>query len=133
MLPVSSPAMNEAILAAPAQTYMLMDSGTYSISPGDVRTANGFSFYLPGTGELGVATPASLGALFKSDHERGRHFQGVNVCYADGHVKWIKSQTLLAEARKTTGVPAGCARTTNYPQGNCTGTFPFGNWDPGNS
>ncbi len=36
----------------------------------------------------------------KRDFERGRHLEGVNVCFADGHVKWYRSQVVLSEADK---------------------------------
>jgi prepilin-type processing-associated H-X9-DG protein len=37
----------------------------------------------------------------KSDCENGRHFDGVNVAFADGHAKWLKSQVLVSEAQKS--------------------------------
>ncbi len=124
---------HQSLLVAPAVTYLLMDSGAYTISPAYASNTTGFFFYLPGTGRLGTL-PETIRAEYLSDFNNGRHFNGVNVAFADGHVKWLKSDILLSESLKTTGVPAGCKRLiSTYPQGNCTGTYPYGYWDPGNS
>ena len=43
---------------------------------------------------------------FNSDCKNGRHFGGVTVAFADGHVKWLRSSVLLSEANKyLTGPP----------------------------
>lgn len=102
---VKSSSMNSA-----ASTYMVMDSGGYVITPvntSSVVSPNGAYWYLPGTGDLDVSLGATAlnatwaGPLMK-DFESGRHFGGVNVVFADGHVKWLASAVVLSEARKCT-------------------------------
>jgi prepilin-type processing-associated H-X9-DG protein len=100
-----------AELAAPASTYMAMDAGPYTVSSSTALSPSGNFWYIPGAGEiLGIpATPMvgsyALSGGLESDFTRGRHFNGINVCFADGHVKSVKSSAVITEARKnSTGV-----------------------------
>lgn len=102
-------------LGAPAGTYFIMDSGSYSITPigaSSVVAPNGAYWYLPGTGNLGVALGATAFAPawateLRADYQGGRHFGGVNVAFADGHVKWQASSAVLQEAKKCTDCTVG--------------------------
>ncbi len=128
----SSSAQNplpDALLAAPAQTYMFMDAGGPALFPADAYAPSGYSQYVPGAGAVG-ATPRTWPSDILDDFNKGRHFNGVNITFADGHVKWVKSEVPVNQARKT----SGCVRKTNYPNldGSCTGTARYGFWDPGN-
>jgi prepilin-type processing-associated H-X9-DG protein/prepilin-type N-terminal cleavage/methylation domain-containing protein len=96
-----------ASVAKPSNTYMIMDAGSYRIrykyafDPGD-----GTGEYIPGTG------PGTLSNLtvsdttwtshpeLKGDFTTGRHFGGINVLFADGHVKWLRSHKLILEEQK---------------------------------
>ena len=100
-----------AAVDSPSTTYMAFDSGTYylsiSASEDDVATPHGAFWYLPGTqkssgcpvtGCSGVDITAGFDQSdFSAD---GRHFDGNNVIFADGHVKWIKTATMWSEAKK---------------------------------
>jgi prepilin-type N-terminal cleavage/methylation domain-containing protein/prepilin-type processing-associated H-X9-DG protein len=93
-----SAAINLAAMAAPANTYAIMDSSFYTIAYNYADDApTSANYYLPGICTL---FPPSSGT-YPSDCENGRHFDGVNVAFADGHVKWLKTRTLNAEALKT--------------------------------
>ena len=52
----------------PAEAYLALDSSWYVVN------------------DFGTATSAPQDAM--------RHFNGINICYADGHVKWQKSETV---------------------------------------
>ena len=102
---VAVPGKNDAELVAASKTYMFMDSGGYSC----VITGTGFYkptswTYLPGTGQGSAVnlttTKSGSNTFVPSDHASGRHFDGVNVAYADGHVKFQKSETVYAEVLK---------------------------------
>lgn len=84
-----------------AATYLFMDSGTYVNDPYYAYNPSGF-FYLPGITESGAAANACTATAnnLQSDCDAGRHFGGVNMAFADGHVKWLKTQTVAAQARK---------------------------------
>lgn len=93
--------------ASTSATYLLMDGGQWAIDPhyivlqGSVKG----SYYLPGSGDAGVPVaavdpPSIHGDWYQSDYKSGRHFGGVNMAFADGHVKWLKSEKVIAEARK---------------------------------
>jgi len=98
-------------LDSPSTTYLAFDAGPYrmmiSSSRDDVTSPQGYYWYLPGsqkytgcaaTGCHGVDISAGFKhSDFNSD---GRHFDGNNVIFADGHVKWTKTATMWNEATK---------------------------------
>jgi prepilin-type N-terminal cleavage/methylation domain-containing protein/prepilin-type processing-associated H-X9-DG protein len=88
-----------AAIAAPATTYLIMDSGFYRIDVPKINAPVSGWGWLPGSGALGVTF---YDTNPPADWETGRHFDGVNVTFADGHVKWLKSSLVLAEAKKCT-------------------------------
>jgi len=101
-----------AAVTAPASTYAMMDAGNYSMTylaatPGSAKSDNGS--YLPGIGTLGTdCTPASSSYdILESDCEGGRHLGGVNMAFADGHVKWLKPDVISAEAQKYSASTVG--------------------------
>jgi len=96
-------------LTRPSQTYLLFDSGSYYMRPistnSVVQPKNNFQ-YLPGSKPALIASGKSAEAAalnkaaYQKDFEFGRHFGGLNVTYADGHVKWLKSEVMVQEALK---------------------------------
>lgn len=93
------PNVKMASVASPASTYLIMDSGTYSISPYYIHTGNhDQEFYLPGIGEMGGTSSYSRIVAKMHDFNSGRHFQGVNIIFADGHVKWVKREKVKEES-----------------------------------
>ncbi|NLB95845.1 MAG: DUF1559 domain-containing protein [Armatimonadetes bacterium] len=95
-----------AELAAPASTLLCFDSGAYFMLPSNVTSPSGSFWYIPGTGDiLGLTGAEQLGGYviseaLRADFRSGRHFHGVNIAYADGHVKWLKTEQVIQEARK---------------------------------
>ena len=96
---------HESEFTVVSQTYLYMDCGDYRANPyrGNIERPNG-SIYLPGTGPgSAVDLPAQTAAVSdyaKSDFGSGRHFDGVNMAFADGHVKFLKSEVVYAETKK---------------------------------
>ena len=97
-------------IVSAANTYMVMDAGAYraGITAGHAcnpsfATSPGTFRYLPGAGTVAPALaddfPAGADA-YKKDYLTGRHFEGVNVAFTDGHVKWLKSGVVRSEACK---------------------------------
>lgn len=94
---------------APSNVYLVMDAGALVISPVPFNdqgiTAPSWAYwYLPGTGpgsaaNLTAASQSSFSTAALNDFETGRHFGGVNVAYADGHVKWLHSQDVWYQAK----------------------------------
>jgi len=105
----TSTAVSMAQLQAPSTIYMIMDAGPYYITPGMVYAPTGAFWYLPGT-EKYVGIPAAdvvdgsgnhLNTSAQADYASdGRHFDGVNMTFADGHVKWLKVSEVYQEAKK---------------------------------
>lgn len=102
-----------AAIQSPATTFLCMDSGTYSPGPNNTRSPGGtYSYGTPGVGDLGAnCAITTTNQSLKDDCQGGRHLSGVNVGFADGHVKWLKSDALLKSAK----------------------TAPYGSWNPANS
>lgn len=95
-------------LSAPASTYLAMDAGAYAINSANATAAGavGSFWYIPGIGKaLGASatTTASgypIDTALVQDFNTGRHFDGVNVLFGDGHVKTVKSSAVCAEGAK---------------------------------
>jgi prepilin-type N-terminal cleavage/methylation domain-containing protein/prepilin-type processing-associated H-X9-DG protein len=90
-----------AQIAAPSSTYLLFDSGSYSMDPvADVLNQRFNFWYIPGTGDAkqlpsnGTMNPVEL----QPDYQRGRHSGGLDMAYADGHVKFLKAGELYDQA-----------------------------------
>jgi len=98
---VNAGSIKLSAVVSPSTTYMLMDAPYYTISPTDAVTPSSYHNYLPGMGQIGGNCSATNGySGYDSDCQSGRHFGGVNVTFADGHVKWVKSQIAREEAIK---------------------------------
>lgn len=93
-----------AAVESTASTYMLMDAGTSYITTSDAYRINkGGARYLPGSGHFVTPESPVSSGYYESDFQSGRHFGGVNMIFADGHVKWLKSEVVLNESKKSNG------------------------------
>jgi prepilin-type N-terminal cleavage/methylation domain-containing protein/prepilin-type processing-associated H-X9-DG protein len=100
----SSDTLLTSAVRHPAGTYLIFDAGSFELHP--IYYTNAVYLvstrYLPGMGALdGTVGIPGLPAGCVSDYRFGRHFGGVNMAYADGHVKFQRTASLLREARKT--------------------------------
>ncbi len=91
-VPIKIPA-----IIAPASTYMMMDASDIRINPARADFVAA-PYYLPGLGDAGGTCPTTINNY--GDCMHGRHFGGVSVAFADGHVKWLKSSVLRRETLK---------------------------------
>ncbi len=114
------PARKLSAITAPAGTYAIMDAGTWSVAPGradptNSGTSSNFGNFIPGIGKLGsaCAIAGNVYDVLQDDCLKGRHFEGVNMAFADGHVKWLKTDVVSTEARKTTPVANGAWNFAN--------------------
>ena len=115
------PAVSMAALQTPATTYLLMDSGTYITAPRDTPGVTGvtlplaFAAYLPGTSKMVPPSRANVitDPDLKRDFDSGRHFDGINIAFADGHAKWLKVSKVYAEAVNCTD--CGALTPTSVP------------------
>ena len=89
-----------AELSAPASIYMIMDSSAYIISPG-YAVGPTDNYFVPGSRQFVAAAEQDdvTSTSKQSDFESGRHFGGVNIAFADGHAKWLKTATVMSEAQ----------------------------------
>lgn len=88
-----------------ASIYVMLDASDTRIHPYRVLTASG-SLYVPGRGDAGADCSTVAIDAGQKDCQSGRHFNGVNVGFADGHAKWLKTSVLRSEAlKKQAGQP----------------------------
>jgi len=98
----TTPPVAMSQVQASANTYMLMDAGVYSMAAwAQAVTATSTSNqYLPGAGDVGTTVCSAADSYQNSDCQKGRHFGGVNMAFADGHAKWLRSSVVVQEAKK---------------------------------
>lgn len=109
-----------ADMNAPANLYMTMDSGTYRIYFNDARDPRGNYSYTPGIGRVlkkgcaasDLRNSVAIPSVSCGDFTDGRHFDGVNVGFGDGHAKWLKTETVYAETQKGASGADGAWKTT---------------------
>jgi prepilin-type N-terminal cleavage/methylation domain-containing protein/prepilin-type processing-associated H-X9-DG protein len=110
----STPAVSFAAVQSSANVYMIFDAGKYVLMPANIDArdtpgAGNYGHFIPGQGKETAQGAAACGSGFGSasqnDCNTGRHFDGVNVGFADGHVKWLRTSKVIAEAMKYTKGP----------------------------
>ncbi|HPO73310.1 MAG TPA: DUF1559 domain-containing protein [Armatimonadota bacterium] len=101
-----TPPLSQSQLVAPASTFLCFDCGAYFLHPSNASSPSGSFWYMPGSGEiLGLDSNQQVNGYMidgncRQDFQSGRHFLGVNIAYADGHVKWLRTEQVIQEARK---------------------------------
>ncbi len=98
----ATPPISMAAVAAPSSVYMVMDYSAYLAAAARVTTTPSATWYLPGSSKHNGQSASSLSmtGYRTSDYEGGRHFDSVNMLFADGHVKWLNSGSIYNEAAK---------------------------------
>jgi prepilin-type processing-associated H-X9-DG protein/prepilin-type N-terminal cleavage/methylation domain-containing protein len=75
----------------PAETVFALDAGPYMVAASNLTGPTGSFWYVPGTamGRDPAGLSPALTGTRATDFISGRHNQGVNITYADGHVAWL--------------------------------------------
>jgi prepilin-type N-terminal cleavage/methylation domain-containing protein/prepilin-type processing-associated H-X9-DG protein len=88
-----------ATVKAPANVFMCLDAGPYRVGPGYITRPTYSYWYVPGTWDesadpdaTGFHSSGDLSGFARSDYMSGRHNQGINIGFADGHAKWMSGQ-----------------------------------------
>jgi prepilin-type N-terminal cleavage/methylation domain-containing protein/prepilin-type processing-associated H-X9-DG protein len=81
-----------------ASVYLIMDWGTYYAQPSTSYASDTGVNYLPGMGDAG-GTCNMTSTNYLPDCDSGRHLGGINVGFADGHAKWLKSGIVVQQGR----------------------------------
>jgi prepilin-type N-terminal cleavage/methylation domain-containing protein/prepilin-type processing-associated H-X9-DG protein len=88
-----------SVLVAPSKTYMVMDASIYYADWNYAASARSDNrYYIPGS--CGNFSGSTMSGSYNHDCFTGRHFDGLNVAFTDGHVKWLKAKTVTDEALK---------------------------------
>ncbi|NUQ00415.1 MAG: DUF1559 domain-containing protein [Armatimonadetes bacterium] len=90
-----------AKVQAPSELIMCADSGAYMLGEEGVTAPTGSFWYWPGTAagrNPASLTPYALTGTDAADWQSGRHNEGLNIMYGDGHVKWVKGENLYGNA-----------------------------------
>ncbi|MBQ0105073.1 MAG: DUF1559 domain-containing protein [Armatimonadetes bacterium] len=82
-----------ARMKSPSNNVILYDGGYYIMNHAWWRL--GSWAWLPGAGLDGTAPSNPLSGDALSDYNNGRHNEGINLTYADGHASFEKSLTVL--------------------------------------
>ncbi len=88
--------VKQSQIASISGLIMFTEGGLWNTNFYYARPANANEYrYLPGAGDGNSSTVPDPAA---GDFKSGRHFAGVNVCFADGHVKWVRSSKMVSWA-----------------------------------
>ena len=115
-VPATTTSLHVSQIAAAASVFMYMDAGNYVMDANSAfyvaTTSTSSTGYIPGMSYLGApatdlrncyntsrSSPRfNIPADYQSDCANGRHFSGVNMLYADGHVKFVKTVEVVNQA-----------------------------------
>lgn len=115
-----------ASVVSAAATYMILDAPDYTFAPPTSVAATTYHTYLPGLGSAGGDCPAATFAGYPdylADCQSGRHFDGVNITFADGHVKWLKGEIVRNEGVKCGNDRANSGQFQNSYCRNTSGSI----------
>ncbi|MGD9494666.1 MAG: prepilin-type N-terminal cleavage/methylation domain-containing protein [Armatimonadota bacterium] len=93
------PPVRLGMIQAPAEKYVCFDSGAYMIDDRWITAPTGNFWYIPGTAlgrDPATLTPYPLTGWLATDFKSGRHNQGCNMGFCDGHSKWLAGQTIAS-------------------------------------
>jgi prepilin-type N-terminal cleavage/methylation domain-containing protein/prepilin-type processing-associated H-X9-DG protein len=91
----STSGISMAVLDSPSTVYMAMDAGQWVVDTITVLGPASGNSYLPGMAPFAGAAST----FYQCDYDNGRHFDGMCMAFADGHVKWLKSGVVYKEAK----------------------------------
>ncbi|MBQ7256338.1 MAG: DUF1559 domain-containing protein [Abditibacteriota bacterium] len=91
------PIKKAARVKSPSNVMAVMDAGWYCVFPQAWLLTGYNPTYVPGMGLAGFTGPESLSAEAKVDYNNGRHNEGINVAYADGHASFMKSTEFVSQ------------------------------------
>jgi prepilin-type N-terminal cleavage/methylation domain-containing protein/prepilin-type processing-associated H-X9-DG protein len=101
------PPVTDSSIVSPSSTYYIMDHSYYTARAQNMTAAT-YS-YLPGVGDTANFNCSSS----RADCQSGRHFDGDNMLFADGHIKWLKAATIYQQGLLC-GTTANCANPTAW-------------------
>ena len=117
----SASAITLAELDASSSVYTIMDAGNYKMRMYGSVPSGVYGNYLPGQNGVAGATcstdPLELTSTEMSDCQNtsSRHLGGINICYADGHVKFQKIEKVISEGLAYTTGSSKSAWNPNTP------------------
>jgi prepilin-type N-terminal cleavage/methylation domain-containing protein/prepilin-type processing-associated H-X9-DG protein len=102
MSPTGQPTLKTSDIQTVSSIYAIMDSSQYYMDPlsfGQAPYAGSYGkgYYIPGSSKY-YTSPPTFDQPWQSDFENGRHLNGLNVAFCDGHVKFVKTQEIVKQA-----------------------------------
>ncbi len=95
-----------ARVKTPSNVIAIYEASYYIMDPGANLWNGLYGCWLPGAGLAGATPHSSLtNADALVDFNNGRHNEGINICYADGHAQFEKSVTVYGWAQLATKNP----------------------------
>ena len=86
-----------ARVKSPSNMVLIMDFGTWWFRADLITAWRGWAgnMYFPGSAAGGIAPDGNVQGDYLSDFNTGRHNEGVNICFADGHANYEKSADVV--------------------------------------
>jgi prepilin-type processing-associated H-X9-DG protein len=91
-----------------SKLFAMMDAGNFVVDCYAFSTCAqpyGYFWYIPGVGDVTGTDPVASwpppvnSQAIVDDYKHGRHFGGINITYADGHVKWLRTDRAMQAVR----------------------------------
>jgi prepilin-type N-terminal cleavage/methylation domain-containing protein/prepilin-type processing-associated H-X9-DG protein len=84
----------------PSEKYFIAEWGFYQMTARPTFIQEG-GYYMPGAGSMGVscAEVTAHNPKLAKDCESSRHFDGITIAFADGHVKWLKATVVKQQGQ----------------------------------
>ncbi len=98
--------VKQARVKSPSNVITIFEASYYIMDPAAVRWNGLYGCWLPGAGLNGRAANSQLtNPDGLADFKNGRHNEGINLCYADGHAQFEKSLQVYEDSKLTTKNP----------------------------
>ncbi|MBQ7256948.1 MAG: prepilin-type N-terminal cleavage/methylation domain-containing protein [Abditibacteriota bacterium] len=99
------PAKKEAQIKSPSNVVAIYEACVWEMNDSAWANSGAYQCYLPGQGLAGVTPNSALTGEALNDFNNGRHNEGLNLCYCDGHAAFEKSTTIYSWMNTTSKNP----------------------------
>ena len=99
------PAVKLARIKSPSNVVAMYEGGIYIMGDAEWANHGAYQVYLPGSALAGATASSALTGEKLSDFNNGRHNEGINLCYCDGHAGFEKCATVYSWMNTTSKNP----------------------------
>ncbi len=99
------PAVKLARVKSPSNCVAMYEGGIYLLDDAAWANFGAYQCYLPGSGLAGYTPSSALSGEAVNEFNNGRHNEGMNLVYCDGHAGFEKAVTILSWMNTTSKNP----------------------------